>query len=307
MTYRLYHKRRGSGFEFQGRAGETLGAKKLVYQASDGLWYLADADSLTMLPVIGITMESIRSGTGGGILSYGYIGSALWGWTVGSPVYASETAGELTQTQPTSGKIQAIAVAIKQTMILFDPTLKFESLDFNANENNWDDLRVGATSTKIPTLNAADFAQVGTTTLYLPEFEDAKDDELYFETQMSHRYSAGTDLYLHVHWIDPSGDNGQCNWKIYYQLKNVNDDFVMNNKDDTGTDLYDDGQNVAGRHLITPTHTISGTGLKGSFCIFGRIVREHSAGGDTFAGSAFLLSLDLHYKSDKPGTISQIP
>lgn len=120
MTYPLSHKRRGSGFTMQGRAGENLGSKKLVYQASDGLWYLADADIITMMPSIGITMGSIRQGVGGMILRYGFIGSTTWAWTLGASIYATTTPGELSQTAPNDLR-QTIGRATKSNMIFFNP------------------------------------------------------------------------------------------------------------------------------------------------------------------------------------------
>ena len=176
-----------------------------------------------------------------------------------------------------------------------------------SNAYNWQDMRIGASSLKVPTTNPAEYGQVGTTGLYLPEFEDAKDDQLYFETQMSHGYNLGGELLMHIHCLEPIADAGRINWKVYYQIKNVGAAYVMNASVNTGTDLYADGANVAGNHSLSPTHTIASAGLKESCCIFGRIVREHSAGGDTFTGSVFLLSMDIHYKNMKMGSIVEFP
>jgi len=176
-----------------------------------------------------------------------------------------------------------------------------------SNANNWQDIRVGASSLKVPTTNPADYGQVGTTGLYLPEFEDAKDDQLYFEAQMSHGYNLGGELLMHIHCLEPIADAGRVNWKVYYQIRNNDAAFVMNAADNSGTDLYMNGANVAGNHHITPTHIVPSAGLKESCCMFGRIVREHSAGGDTFTGSIFLLSLDIHYKNAKLGSIVEFP
>jgi len=120
MTYRLSHRARGSGFTMQGRAGENLGSKKLVYQDVDGLWYLADADAAATMPSLGITMSSIRMGVGGSILRYGFIGSAAWAWTVGASVYATSTPGELSHVAP-AGIRQTIGRATRANMIFFNP------------------------------------------------------------------------------------------------------------------------------------------------------------------------------------------
>ena len=176
-----------------------------------------------------------------------------------------------------------------------------------SNAYNWQDMRVGASSLKVPTTNPAEYGQVGTTGLYLPEFEDAKDDQLYFETQMSHGYNLGGELLMHIHWLEPVADVGRVNWKVYYQIRNIDAVFVMDAADNSGVDLYATGANIKGKHSVTPTHPVPPAGLKESCCMFGRIVREHSTGGDTFTGSAFLLSMDLHYKNMKLGSLLEIP
>ena len=120
MTYQMHHVRRGSGFYIQGRAGEALAGKRLVYKNADGSWYYADADLAASMPSLGITMESARLGTAVSILTYGLIGSALWTWTVGGKIFASSTPGALTQVAPV-GIRQSLGYATKSNMIKFDP------------------------------------------------------------------------------------------------------------------------------------------------------------------------------------------
>ena len=121
--YVIQRARRGSGFYEMGLAGELLGSKKLVYMTSDGSWKLADANTATTLPAIGITMERIPSGQAGRILTNGHIGRADWTWTIGARLYASETAGELTETAPTdpSNFIQTMGIAKSKNLVGFNP------------------------------------------------------------------------------------------------------------------------------------------------------------------------------------------
>ncbi len=123
MTYQLTHKRRGSGFWIMGRAGEELPTKRLVYKGADGAWFLADADTAASLPALGITQERIPNGQGGSILTHGIIGFGAWTWTPGGEVYASTTAGVLTQTPPAGvGEfVQVIGLATKSNLIYFQP------------------------------------------------------------------------------------------------------------------------------------------------------------------------------------------
>ena len=121
MTYQLEYRREGSGFWENGQAGETLGDRKLVYLDTNGLWRLADADAMATMPCLGITIGGISSGKSGRILTQGYIGDADWSWTIGASLYASGTAGELTETQTTSGEVQVVAHAKKGNLIYLFP------------------------------------------------------------------------------------------------------------------------------------------------------------------------------------------
>lgn len=104
-------------------AGETLGSKKLVYLTATGDWKLADANTAATMPVLGITKEYINVGQGGSIHRYGYIGRSDWTWTIGGAIYASETAGELTQTAPelVNNVVQPVAYAESKRIIFFNP------------------------------------------------------------------------------------------------------------------------------------------------------------------------------------------
>lgn len=112
----------GSGNITRGTAGQALGNRNIVYLGADGNWYLADADTAATMPVIGITRHAIRAGGQGQILLEGYIGLNTWTWTTGGEIYASTTAGQLTQTAPTPPDyVQIMGIARSATMIYFTP------------------------------------------------------------------------------------------------------------------------------------------------------------------------------------------
>ena len=112
---------KGSGFKVNERAGENLGNHKLVYRGVDGYWWLADADAVASMPVLGITMSAITTGMKGEILKWGYIGDNSWTWAAGAEVYASTTPGELTQIAPTGVEdiVQVVAIAVTDVIIEF--------------------------------------------------------------------------------------------------------------------------------------------------------------------------------------------
>ena len=116
--YERSSRMRGSGDFLNGKSGEALGRAKLVYKNTDGAWYLADADTTVMMPVIGITLDRVNGGQVVRILTNGYVGRVDWTWTTGGDIYASQTAGELTQTPPAAIR-QWVAMAVAPNLIHF--------------------------------------------------------------------------------------------------------------------------------------------------------------------------------------------
>ena len=122
MSYAYEFTTRGSGDFIIDYAGENLARHKLVCRGNDDLWHLADADAVTTMPVLGITLEVIAAGDRGRILFRGYIADSAWSWTTGGIsgfIYPSGTPGELTQTPPLNNA-QVIATAFFATGIWFD-------------------------------------------------------------------------------------------------------------------------------------------------------------------------------------------
>lgn len=67
--------------------------------------------------VIGIATQSASAGAVLDVASAGQMTELSWAWTPGQPLYAGPT-GVLTQTPPTSGFVQSVAVAETATTIL---------------------------------------------------------------------------------------------------------------------------------------------------------------------------------------------
>lgn len=102
--------------------GEDVTFGEVLYLNSNGSLYLADADASTTMPVVGIATEAISSTGAGDILRQGYIRDDSWAWTVGGLIYASTTAGGLTQTKPTGSgdQVQIVGYAYSAD-IMFQP------------------------------------------------------------------------------------------------------------------------------------------------------------------------------------------
>lgn len=111
-------------------AGETLAFAEVVYirNSTGAKVFKYDANDATYktYPAIGVATAAITSGNTGNILLQGVIRKATgWAWTIGQPVYASITAGGLSQTPPgASGEIvQIVGVAIASDAIYVNPQL----------------------------------------------------------------------------------------------------------------------------------------------------------------------------------------
>ena len=128
VGYEYKFEEAGNGDFIVDTAGEDLPQYTLVYRGNDDAWHKADADAVATTPSIGLTLSAIESGKKGKILMWGYVGNSDWTWTTGGAngkIYASATAGELTQTAPTGDGdiVQCVAVAFFSTGIWFDPTI----------------------------------------------------------------------------------------------------------------------------------------------------------------------------------------
>jgi len=126
MSYLINEAAQGMGLKKKFVSGEDIGDHKLVYIASDGKCYHTNADSVSTMPVVGISCGAIMSENEGEILFIGLIKSDGWNWTTGGGngmLYASTDAGELTQDKPlsTGNQVQIVGVVITETLILFNP------------------------------------------------------------------------------------------------------------------------------------------------------------------------------------------
>lgn len=113
--------------EFQTSYTTTLG--DLVYMTTSGQWALVDANVSTGYDcLLGVVLQSgITSGNVVNVAlpgSFVYMATAFPTWTIGKPIYISETAGAMTQTQPTTTDvaIRVVGYAVHADKMFFFPT-----------------------------------------------------------------------------------------------------------------------------------------------------------------------------------------
>ena len=109
-----------SGYAMYLLAGETVPFGASVYSNGDGKAWKSDADADTSMPCVGIVIEGGDADDLVLVLFAGFVRDDTWNWTVGDPVYASTTAGELTQTAPSGAgdQVQVVGVASSADIVL---------------------------------------------------------------------------------------------------------------------------------------------------------------------------------------------
>ena len=122
--------RHGSGIKKQIIAGQDVMSFCLLYCDSDKTWKYADASSEDTMPASLLTLSRVPKGQIGSALFIGEIKNMRWNWAPKKLLYASRTPGRLTQTKPNikGNQVQAVGIAITETLILFNPSYTLEEV-----------------------------------------------------------------------------------------------------------------------------------------------------------------------------------
>ena len=261
--YQLEYRRNGSGFWENGLAGETLGAKKLVYRDATGAWSLADATAAATMPSIGITLEAIPSGKYGKILTKGYVGDASWSWTVGGAIFASATSGELTQTVPSTDLQQIIGYATGGDMLFLTPRRSYGGDDVYYSKT----VSIPVESIGRPNTNPPTVVDVGN--LRLLEFT-LNTDTVSIKISRPNDWVIGG-LNFYVVWTNDGGvdDNGKAvKVQMDYQTASEGDVITGShaNSPKTVEDTYPSATGAIEVH--TDSMTIAQADFENEACIF---------------------------------------
>lgn len=293
MTYPIvYDKRDGSGFYINGIAGEALGDRKLVYVGSDGLWRLADADIIVKMRGIGLTIGAIPAGKWGRILTRGFIGLSTWTWTVGEVVYASNVAGELSQTMldMSSNVVQEIGYALTATQISFGPRLG-RGLSGPTYTKH---IHVGIGVVKVPAAGAPDVVVQDNTVML--KFNQNGTEDAYLSWEVPTDYAEG-DLSVYLHWTNDGGvgDNGNnVRWQLNYQ--SMEDDLVVSGSHANSPKTINDTYTSAAGWIMhtTPMTTIAAADFSTRHQIMFRLTAI-AAAATQLTGESHLLAIMMEY------------
>jgi len=106
--------------------GETVAFGQLLYfNWTDKEWKIADADASTTVPGLRIALEAKNDGQTCKMLVRGYIRDDSAFEFAGAMVYASQTAGAMTSTAPSTAgnQLQRVGVAKSADILFFSPSI----------------------------------------------------------------------------------------------------------------------------------------------------------------------------------------
>ena len=115
-----------TGLSAQMLAGGAIGAFECgCISGTSNEVVISDADAISTMPVIGIAVAAISDAATGTVLLQGFIRDDSWNCNIGGILYASGTAGEMTQTAPsgTGDFVQVLGGALSADVVYFNPSL----------------------------------------------------------------------------------------------------------------------------------------------------------------------------------------
>lgn len=126
--------------------------------------------------------------------------------------------------------------------------------------------------------------------------------EMFCTFEIPHEYKAGTDLRPHVHWVSDTSGTGNVLWQITYSIGD--DDLAFTEATTISAVCPVKAPNLYNSCEFSPviSGVISGYRVQPGAIIAARLFRDSAASGDTYEGVAKLLTLGVHYQTDKLGT-----
>jgi len=165
------------------------------------------------------------------------------------------------------------------------------------HEDTWTDLRFPATQSRRGALNKPDFDYTNVGLLFP---QNKPSEIIYLIGQMPHGYRPGTPLRPHLHWQQAVAT--APTWGFEYKWYNVGDSVPASFTTDTSSSLelpYTSGN----MHQISAFSEIDGAGMRESSILLMKVYRTDNA----VSGDILVFELDLHYISEKTGTVPEFP
>lgn len=170
----------------------------------------------------------------------------------------------------------------------------------------WDDLRFPAQG--INPAGAVDAPSVDTTLTSFPGtflFSGSAENVIAGIAQMPHAWAKGTPIRPHIHWSKTTGSASAVSWVFYYRHLGFAGDTPSAWVGPIAGTLAVGNQTVTNNHCITTFGEIDMTGKQESACLAWQIRRLGNTDADN--ATARLYEFDIHFQSDKFGTVDEVP
>jgi hypothetical protein len=200
------------------------------------------------------------------------------------------------------------ARAVEMTITAFggDCTVEQVAIDAPLHTNGWEDLRFPAQG--INPAGAADAPSVDTTLTGYPGtllFSGSQENVIAGVAQLPHAWKRGSAIRPHIHWSKPVGSANATTWMLYYRILGFSGEVHGNLVGPVAATATLGDPTTANSMLITAFGEIDMTGQKESACLAWQIRRMGNSDADN--GTARLFEFDIHYQTDKSGTVAEIP
>lgn len=141
--------------------------------------------------------------------------------------------------------------------------------------------------------------------LYAWQFSPTTNQSLYATFHVPHDYAPGTPIHLHVHWSETgASDNTKVRWGFEYSIAKGHGQEPF----PASSFIYAE-QSCIGPyyHMVAETAAISSPSIEPDALILVRMFRDASHANDTCPNGSFAFTCDVHYQSDRHGTLNRAP
>jgi hypothetical protein len=166
----------------------------------------------------------------------------------------------------------------------------------------WDDLRFPAQGVNPPGVASDPDVDTSDGTLL---FDDGSTEVIMGIAQMPHTWKPQSNIRPHIHWTPISTNTGDVYWQLDYKIAEVGGVFPGSW---TTLNVADTAAGTAGTHQVAGFGSISMTNYtRESLVIIWKVSRIGGDAADTHTGDAKFLEFDIHYQSNKLGTVTEFP
>ena len=148
--------------------------------------------------------------------------------------------------------------------------------------------------------------------IYLLEFSDTDTLEAFSNFHIPHSYRPNTMIYPHVHFSVQSNNAGTVRWGIEWTFARRHDSTGLRVFPATSTIYVNFAipANSAYTHFVAEAPEgfgIPGADIEVDGMIMTRVFRDPANVADTFVGSVWAITADLHIEVDRASTLNRAP